>query len=157
MIDLGRYFVAGEFDYQPLLEKWAWLLGDKAFLVHSVTAMGDIFLVDNESKVSFLDTIDGVVTPFADSVQEYEEKLQDRHVRKRHLATFVVRDLLDSGHSLRPGECFSPDLPPVLGGKMNRENFSPVDSLFHASVMGQIHRQVKDLPPGTPVTDIQFK
>lgn len=157
MLDLSRYFVQGDFDFQPLLEEWSWLLGEKKFRVHKVTSMGDMFLIDDKGNVLFLDTLDGTLASFSSTTEEFDEKLQDRHARKRYLATFVVRDLLDSGHSLRPGECFSPDLPPVLGGKMHRDNFSPVDSLFHASVMGQIHRQVKELPPGTPITEIQFK
>lgn len=154
MLDLDRYFVSGNFDYQPLLDEWQWLLGSRNFRVFRVTCMGDLFLLDDADKVYFLDTMEGELAAFATDLGDFERKLQDRHVRRRYLATFVVRRLFDADFALKPGECFSPDRPPILGGTLSNENLSAVDVLFHSSIMGQIHRQVKSLPPGTPISDI---
>lgn len=48
--------------------------------------------------------------------------------------------------------------PVLLGGK-NRdiENLELVDSLINLSVTGQLVRQLRDLPPGTPINKITFR
>jgi hypothetical protein len=154
VFDLSRYFVPGAFNSDALLEAWKWLLDNQPFDVFRVTCLGDMFLINTSGQVHFLDTIEGKLSLFAGSEEEFDSKLQNRHVRQRYLATFLVRDLTDAGVTLQAGECYSPDRPPILGGALSLDNLRPIDLLVHASIMGQIHRQVNNLPPGTPISNI---
>jgi hypothetical protein len=43
-------------------------------------------------------------------------------------------------------------IPPVLGGAIEVENIAALDYVVASSIAGQLHRQVKDLPPGTAVS-----
>lgn len=48
-------------------------------------------------------------------------------------------------------------MPPVLSGEFDVENLQPIDIRVHVAIMGQIHGQVKDFPPGTQITDVQIE
>lgn len=68
----------------------------------------------------------------------------------------LIGDILTSGKRLAPSECFGYKVPPVLGGEVQPDNFEPTDLQVHFGILGQIHRQVKDLPPGTPIGKIKI-
>jgi hypothetical protein len=144
-------------DTDALLEDWQWLLGGRSYAVFRATAMGDLILKDPARGFHLLDMIDGNVRPLADTEEELWAMLADRHTRKTVLATFVVRGLREAGVTLGPGQCYSPDHPPVLGGELSNDNLRPCDLRVHASIMGQIHRQVRDLPPGTRISEVRFE
>lgn len=46
---------------------------------------------------------------------------------------------------------------PVLGGDESVANLEPTDVSVHFGVLGQIHEQVKDLPPGTEIGEIRLE
>jgi hypothetical protein len=50
--------------------------------------------------------------------------------------------------------CVSYKTPPFLGGENTLDNFEIAFTTVHWSLFGQLYQQVKDLPPGTPITDI---
>ena len=144
-------------DAGELLDEWRWLLRDSAFDVYRATAMGDLILRDPSGVFRFLDMVDGKLEHLAETESALAERLQDRGERQRLLGTFVVRGLRDSGKALLAGQCYSPDHPPILGGNLDDENLQPCDTRVHASMQGQIHKQVKDLPPGTRISDIRIE
>jgi hypothetical protein len=144
-------------DTDVLLDDWRWLLGGQSYAVFRVTAMGDLILQDMAERFHLLDMIDGKLRPLASTESELWAVLTDRSTRKTLLGTFVVRGLREAGITIGPGECYSPDHPPILGGSLSNDNLHPCDILVHASIMGQIHRQVRSLPPGTPIGEIRFE
>ena len=144
-------------DVNHLLDDWRWLVGGSDFELFKVTAMGDLFLRDAHGAIQFLDMVDGKFLPFAKSEEEFASQLEDRNTRLRILGSFVVRGLLSAGRTLGPCECFSPDHPPVLGGALSSENLAPCSILVHSSILGQIHRQVRGLPPGTKVNSFKVE
>jgi hypothetical protein len=135
-----------------LLDDWWWLLGERAYTVYRATAMGDLFLRDAAGQFHLLDMIGGKVQPLAASEDQLWEAVGDRRARKEILLTQVVRGLKEAGVTLGPGECYSPDLPPTVGGDLSNTNLRPCDIRIHASIMGQIHRQGRDLPAGTRIS-----
>ena len=54
------------------------------------------------------------------------------------------------------GQCYSYKLPPILNGPIEPSNIEPADLPVHFSLLGQIHRQVKDLPEGTPIHEFKI-
>ena len=71
--------------------------------------------------------------------------------------TDLIADLLESGLRRKPGECFSPKLPPVIGGKIEPANFHLCPLLAHHALLGPLHQKVSQLPPGTPISGIDIE
>jgi hypothetical protein len=57
---------------------------------------------------------------------------------------------------LTPGEdqVLSFKVPPVLGGELATANLEVADFVVTVNLAGQIHGQVRSLPPGTPITGL---
>lgn len=140
---------------EQYLADWRWLV-DAEMQAMTITALGDVFLEGPGGSVWFLDTYEGTCKPAADSYDEWKDKLQEIDAGRRWLLPDLVGALLSVGKVPTRGECLSPEHPPVLGGEMAPENFQPIDILVHLSIMGQIHKQVKDLPEGTEISGFEI-
>jgi hypothetical protein len=138
-----------------LLSDWRWLLGDSMQLL-IVSALGDMFLADAEGHVHWLDTGSGQLEQVADSIEEFKRLMQQRENADQWFVPQLVGDLIARGLRLAPGQCYSYKKPPVLGGEIEPGNFEATDLSVHFSILGQIHRKVKDLPPGTKISDIKI-
>src|SRR3954453_5679197 len=138
-----------------LLQDWGWLLGDSMHLI-LVSAIGDMFLADDTGQVFWLDTGTGKLQQIAASVEEFQQLRQQREHADQWFIPLLVGDLITSGVKLSPGQCYSYKKPPFLGGEVALENFTPTDLMVHFSVLGQLCKQVKNLPPGTKISDINI-
>lgn len=67
-----------------------------------------------------------------------------------------VAALRESGLGVAPDQVYSWSRPPVLGGDHAVENVSVADVEVHFSMLGQIHEQVRDLPPGTRIDRVKL-
>lgn len=140
-------------EFKAATEAWRWRLAADAQPL-LITALGDVFVRMADGKVLFLDTESGELTPAAASVAEWRELLQ----RPDNIAQWFRPDFvaeLEKQHSpLEAPYVFSPTVPLILGGELTVENYTPSRWDAHLHVLGQIHRQVEDLPDGTPITKI---
>ena len=139
-----------------LLSEWRWLVGD-AFHLFMVSSCGDMFLSDQQGNVFWLDSGTGQLQQIADSTAEFDTLRQQRQNADQWFMPYLVGDLMAGGLMLGPGKCYSYKIPPILGGQIEPSNFEPTDLSVHFGLLGQIHRQVKDLPPGTKVSDIKIE
>lgn len=144
------------YDENDLLEQWRWLVGDKMQLI-LVSSLGDMFLGNAQGQICWLDAGTGHLEQVAESQQDFEQRMQQRENADQWFVPQLVGDLIASGIRLGPGQCYSYKKPPVLGGEIEPGNFEPADLSVHFSILGQIHRQVKDLPPGTKISDIKIE
>lgn len=143
-------------DLPSLLSEWRWLVNETYEPV-VISALGDLFLRDAAGQIFWLDVAWGELTQVAVSGEEFKQLMVQPDNANQWFVPQLVGDLLASGKHLGPGECFSYVKPPILGGKIEPDNFEATDLQVHFSVLGQIHRQVKDLPPGTPISAIQIE
>lgn len=143
-------------DAKDLLSEWRWLLGDSMELL-LVSSLGDMFLADGDGRVHWLDAGAGMLEPVAESPAQFKELMQQRENANQWFVPQLVGDLLTGGKQLASGECFSYKVPPILGGKLEAANLEPADLSVHFSILGQIHQQVKDLPPGTRLSDVKIE
>ena len=101
-----------------------------------------------------LDVGTGKTELAATSVAELNEQLSNRDfVMER----FLVEDFVaarDALGALQAGQVYGYKTPPVLGGGFDISNLEVADVAVHFSVLGQVHRQVRNLPDGTPVSSI---
>ena len=138
------------------LKAWFRLVPD-TFTAVFLTALGDLFLESEEGAIHFLDTGAGTLTPVAISREDWKDQMQVPERLAYWFQPAFVSELLGAGYSLSAGELFSPTIPFILGGKQTTANFTPSHWLAHLHVLGQVHRQVKGLPEGTPVTNINIE
>jgi hypothetical protein len=147
--------VAGEFDVDEALESWRWLVpGDARSL--ALTAFGDLFLVANAGRILFLDTIEGKVSEVAESVAEWEKKVQIPDFLDRWFMPAFLDQLRDAGSHLSQGECYTATLPTILSGPFSVANWRPTHWRIHFHSLGQIHEQVRDLPEGTKISKFNY-
>lgn len=138
-----------------LIRDWTWLTGtDKTPIM--VSSIGDLFLKDTTDRVFWLNTGDGTLTAVADGIEMFREKLQDQDVVNDWFLVDLIDALKTEGKRLKPGQVYSYKKLIVLGGDYTPDNFEPTDIEVHFSFAGQIHQQVKDLPPGTKINSIKF-
>ncbi len=43
-------------------------------------------------------------------------------------------------------------IAPALGGEMGVGNIEVIDFVVSVNILGQLHRQIRDLPPGTKIS-----
>jgi hypothetical protein len=143
-------------NFDALLGDWRWLVGPSLSPV-VITALGDLFLRGEDGSIHWLDTVAGRLTKVAADAEEFKALMvQPEHLDEWFMPQ-LVGDLKEAGVSLGTGQCYSYKVPPVLSGPIDPSNIEPADLLIHFSLMGQIHRQVKDLPEGTPIHEFNVK
>lgn len=142
---------------QSILSDWQWLIG-KNKLPILITATGDVFIQDKKnSTIYFLNVNDGNVSKVADTSEQFKERLNDDDFLMNYLPLNAVGDLRLAGNVLSKGQVYSCKLPLILGGEFAPENIECCDMEVHFSFLGQIHKQVKDLPEGAEIKSVQFK
>ncbi len=140
-----------------LLEDWTWLVGAGKIAI-VVTPCGDAFLEDGSThSVFFLDT----QAARFDQLAASRSKLRDLFGKPEFVADKfcqeTVEEMRSKGERLGVGQVYSLKVPLVLGGRFRADNLEATDAQVHFSVLGQVQRQVKDLPPGTPIKGINLK
>jgi hypothetical protein len=147
--------VEGEFDVDEALAEWRWLVPEVAAPLE-VTAFGDLFLIARSGAVLFLDTIAGTCDEVAESVDQWNEKLNDPERLDEWFMPALTVVLQEAGVYLSRGDVYSPTHAIILGGSFTAENWKPTHWRVHFASTGVLHAQVKNLPPGTKITDIKY-
>lgn len=142
-------------DPVALLADWEWAM-ESLMLPVLITAMGDVFAQTDSGEVCFVDVIGGEVIPVCDSSEAFEEALDDDEFIDEFFYPERVQELRNAGLKLSGRQVFSHKLPLVVGGEDEAANFETADAVVHISIHGQIHRQVKDLPDGAEIGEIEI-
>lgn len=152
-----KYLTSTTKSSDELLADWRWLIGPDLQLWRA-TKMGDAFLRDPaDGSIHFLDTVSGTVERVADDEADFEAVIVSGDNADRWLMREVVGMQAMLGMLPGPEQCLSFKTPPVLGGQLLPDNFDVNSLLVHLSFAGQLHGQIKDLPEGAPIPQLQFK
>jgi hypothetical protein len=136
-------------DGEPLAD-WRWLVnGDPVPVL--VTALGDVFVRNTQGEIWLVDTYRGRYHRASPDEITWRSDLEDADRIEEWFAPDFVASLRQAGLHPEPGECYSPILPPVVGGKMDARNFECSPWLLHVSLAGQLHEQAGNHPDGTPI------
>jgi hypothetical protein len=115
------------------------------------------FVSTRRGNVHFLDLMWGELKQVAQSQDEFNQLCEDREQRRRWFIGFLLMELRKLRGHLAPGECYSCKIPLSLSGQLDTENFERMDLGVHYSVLGQLHHQTKNLPPGTRIDSIKIE
>lgn len=144
-------------DYARALGSWAWL-GEEfsALTPRLATAFGDVFLEGPDGAFWFLDTVEGSLTRPWSSGAELQAALNTPEGQDRYLMVGLVEAAHEAGLAPAPDQALGFTVPPVLGGAFDPVNVELIDFVVSLGIAGQIHQQVKGLPPGSPVSGLQI-
>lgn len=130
---------------------------DEALSPVGMTIFGDWFFEAWDGRVYFLDLVSGALEEIAESRSEF----LDRRGLPANLDRWYMADLallcLENGLVPAEGQCLGFKVPPVLGGELDLENIEVCGLAVHQSLMGQLHRQVKDLPDGAVISGLNVE
>ena len=152
-MDLIRHFPAEV--VAAALEDWLWLPGLDDLAPLAVSAFGDVFLYSPDG-VWFLDTIEGRVTREWDHPAALEDALNTLEGQDRYLLLGLVQVATEAGLEPSDTEVLSFKVPPILGGAFEADNLEVSDLSVTLSIGGQIHRQLKELPPGARISGVSI-
>ena len=137
--------------YARGLESWAWLeLEGKTPLLSSL--FGDVFLEDGDGAVWFLDSMEGTLERAFDSTAALNAQLATEDGQDEFLLAGLAFGAHARGLVLQDHEVYDFMPPLVLGGEAAVENLEASDFVVTMHIRGQIHDQIRGLPPGTKIT-----
>jgi len=140
-----------EIDNNEIIKNWIWLIGeDKSPIM--ISCIGDMFLEGTGGKVYWLNVGDGTIEEVANSKEEFLSKMNESEISANWFMFGLVSEIYDSGLTPKPGKLFSYKVPPVVGGEYVPDNFEIKDIIEHFDFSGDLHKKIKDLPEGTPIT-----
>lgn len=135
-----------DIELEDLREPWRWLVGD-AYTPILVTAIGDMFLSHEDGRIFHLHTGLGKLSLAASDEAAFRQLLLSQAAANEWLAAHLVQQLKAQGQELKPGECYSYEMPPTLGGKIEADNLQPADVLVHFRVMGEVNQEAQGSKP----------
>lgn len=137
-------------DLSRLLDCWKWKLSGVR-QVAIISCLGDLFFVDADGAVGWLQTDSGDLTRVADSVPQFQALLQQEEFADEYFLPGLVRELLLAGKTVGHQEVYSYIVPPVMGGTYSPDNVEAKSVYTHFEITGLFHQQIKDLPDGAKV------
>jgi hypothetical protein len=140
--------------YSRALESWSWIgVANKVPVLASL--FGDVFPQDIHGYW-FLDSVEGTITMVATTRDEMQTKLDTEEGQDNFLLGGLAMSAERLGILLEPNEVYDFKIPPVLGGKTGVDNIVKMDFVVSLNIAGQLHNQVRGLPPGTKIKGIQL-
>ncbi|MBE9210688.1 DUF1851 domain-containing protein [Nostoc sp. LEGE 06077] len=144
-------------DYRAddLLSDWYWLFPHPMHLF-LISAIGDMFLQahHDDAGIYWLNVGTGELTYIADSIAEFKVAIAKPENLNLWFIPQLIGNLKLSGLYLDKGQCYSYKVPPFLNGSVEVSNFAPCSLSVHFCLLGQLYKQIKDLPDGTVITKI---
>jgi hypothetical protein len=141
--------------YARGLETWHWLdFSGKTPVFASL--FGDVFF-ESDNGYWFLDTVEGTLTKLWGSRNQMDLALSSAEGRDQYLLEGLATAAAKRGLLVGPNEVYDFKHPPILGGPLDVNNLSVMDFAVALNIAGQIHSQIRDLPPGTPIGEIKIE
>lgn len=137
--------------YSRGLDDWSWLVQGREFVPIAASMFGDLFLQGSDG-VWFLDTLEGALTLKWPDAHALQAELNTVEGQDQYLLGGIVQGAATNGITAGPGQVLFFTIHPVLGGPISPENVEAMDYVVASSISGQLHRQVKDLPPGATIS-----
>jgi len=155
--ELSFLFIrVSEQDLHGALGSWRWLPLTN-LTIFAVSAFGEAFLRNTSGEIFHMDTIEGQLLRVANSMSEFFELLQAEEVQNKLLLAGFVIGARSRGMILEEGECYDFKIAPILGGPMEATQIEKTSFIVKLDIAGQIHEQIKALPPGTEISEIVIK
>jgi hypothetical protein len=137
--------------YTGALESWHWLdLNHRTPRFSSL--FGDVFFEAGDGGW-FLDSLEGSLSREWDDREHMQAALSTAEGQDRYLLAGLAHAAHERGIALSRDQVYDFTTPPILGGEIVVDNVSAMDFVVSLNIAGQLHDQIRGLPPGTPSRD----
>jgi hypothetical protein len=150
LVELTRRFTAEQFERG--LGSWEWLGLDGKKPVFA-SPFGDVFFESGDG-IWWLDTIEGALAHRWPDPAALEADLRTDDGQDQFLLAGLALAAERRGLVPAQTQVYGFAAPPVLGGTLDVDNVEVIDFVVSLNIAGQIHEQVRDLPPDTPISGI---
>jgi hypothetical protein len=149
-MELTRSFTPEQFARG--LESWQWIgIGAKVPLFTS--PFGDVFF-RAEDGFWWLDTLEGSLARAWPDAAALKAELATPDGQDRYLLAGLAFGAESRGLVPGPGQVYGFKIAPRLGGALDVGNVETIDFVVSLFIAGQIHEQVRNLPPGTRISGV---
>jgi len=147
---MEHYFLVDHLVVERLLAEWRWLCPQPMSLV-ARNAFGDLFLREQEGRIFKLDVATGKMTRIAESVEEFRKVSRTEEKRKEWF--LEADELAAAKRGLTPGkdQCIGFKIPLVFAESGSPGDAFLADPYEQVSFLGNLHRQISELPDGAKV------
>jgi hypothetical protein len=148
---MGNWFGVDYLDVERLLVEWRWLCSKPMTLI-ARNAYADLFLRDDSGEIYKLDVAVGKLAKVAGSESQFRELAATPEKRNEWFAE--VDEQAAAARGLKPNatQCIGFSVPLVFAqGGSPRNTPYVVDLYEHVSFLGDLHRQISDVPDGGKV------
>lgn len=138
--------------YAKATESWAWLdlVGKKPVFA---SAFGDIFFSAADG-FWWLDTLEGTLTRPWRTADELRADLNSADGQDMYLLSTLAAEAERIGLTPGQDQIYDFRITPALGGPIEVGNIGVIDFVVGANIAGQLHDQLRGLPPGTRITGV---
>ena len=152
-MDLTRQF--SQEQYARALEAWTWIdLSGKAPVFAS--PFGDVCLRD-DAGFWWLDVLEGSLDLVWRTADQLRAELNTGEGQDRYLLAGLAWAAEQQGLTPTQDQVYGFKHPPVLGGAIDLQNVETTSFVVSVTIAGQLHRQVRDMTPGTPITGFRLE
>jgi len=148
---IENWFGVDHLDVERLLAEWRWLCPKPMALI-ARNAFADLFLRDESGEIYHLDAAVGKLAKVADSEVQFRELAATPEKRNEWLAE--VDEQAAAARRLNPNatQCIGFSVPLVFAQGGSPSNTPYVVDLYeHVSFLGDLHRQISEVPDGGKV------
>jgi hypothetical protein len=139
-----------------LLADWRWLCPEPISLV-ARNAFGDLFLLNPDGKVLWLQVATGELTEIAASLSQFLDLLRLEEKREVWLAETDTRAAAERGLQPSMTQCVGFKIPIVFSESRDVSDNAYVADLYEqVSLLGDLHRQIASTADGAKV-EIRIK
>jgi hypothetical protein len=150
LMEMTRSFTPEQFAQG--LESWQWAsVGTKTPLFTS--PFGDVFF-RAEDGFWWLDTLRGSLTRAWANADTLKADLATASGQDRYLLAGLAFEAERQGLIPAASQVYGFKTPPALGGALDIGNVEPTDFVVSLNLAGQIHEQIRNLPPGTRISGL---
>ena len=141
----------GDLSAEQLLTNWRWLCPAPVGIIGR-TAFGDLFLRNESGTVSKLDVSAGLFTKVAETVDEFLSLAASPERRRELFAEDDERAAAQRAFIPGAAECIAFKIPLCF-----RESSTAADNVYvanlyeYVSFLGDLHRQIADVPDGKQI------
>lgn len=142
--------------YARALESWDWL-GLDGQSPRFTSLFGDVFLEAADGAWWFLDTFEGQLGRRWDTRAELSAELDTEEGRDTYLmATLAMGAHHRRGLRLGADQVYAYAPPPIVTGSFEVDAITVFDFVVVVNLAGQLHRQLRDKPPGWTPSRFEF-
>lgn len=147
-VELIRNFSPEQFS--RALESWSWIgIGDKSPVFTS--PFGDVFFRSTDG-FWWLDTLEATLTQQWANADELKAALNTPDGQDRVLLAGLAASAERRAVTPTAAQVYGFKIAPVVGGEIGVGNVEAIDFVVSLNILGQLHEQIRDLPPGTPIS-----